>query len=110
MEKADLTQLADAVANARDLLRKYGDVYVAARLDTLLSRLTAGSTDAIQSALSEATGGMGSLRDRFLCPQNGDAIASSDVGTVNSLLDDHVREIEVCARAAATAIGIHLVG
>jgi hypothetical protein len=64
---------------------------------------------AISAALSEATGGMGSLRDRFLSADNGDDIGHDDVGPASQRLGFLVKQIERRARAAAAALGIELV-
>ena len=44
---------------------------------------------------------MGSLHDRYLCEQNGDAISSKDVEPVNILLGQLVAGIEARARLGA---------
>lgn len=68
-----------------------------------------GDASAIVSAVSEATGGSGSLKDRYLCGENGDAIASHEVASVNARLRALVEEVEQLARAAASAHDIRLV-
>jgi hypothetical protein len=106
VEDVETQSLSRAVAETRALLRKHGDTYVAARLAELEARLAAGDRDAVVSALTEATGGMGSLRDRILCPENGDRIRAGEVEAVNLRLAALVRRVETEARAAAAALGI----
>ena len=60
------------------------------------------------SAVSEATGSMGSLNDRYLCVENGDAIEAAEVGVVNARLSALVKEVEQQARAAAASHNIQL--
>lgn len=110
MESPELISLGETLVEARDLLRKYGDRYVSARLDDLVRRLALPDTTVVQSALSEATGSMGSLKDRWLCAANGDAIRTDEEWSVNRDLDVLVSEIERRSRVAAAACGIKLVG
>jgi len=56
-----LEDLAAAIEDVLDLLLSYGDSATAPRLPSLVGRLRGGDQSAIISALSEATGGMGSL-------------------------------------------------
>jgi hypothetical protein len=101
-------RLSRALAETRALLRKHGDTGPAARLKELERKLAAGETSAVEWALSEATGGMGSLRDRFLCAENGDRIDADEVEAVNEKLAGLVRRVEAEARSAAAALGIKL--
>jgi hypothetical protein len=73
-------------------------------MDALGTALDRGDMAAVSSALSEATGSMGSLRDRFLCVENGDDIQPDEVEPVNARLELLVKEVERRARAAAHAI------
>jgi hypothetical protein len=104
-----LEPLAEAVERAQHLLADYGDSATAPGLSGLIERLRSGDDSAVVSALSEATGSMGSLNDRWLCPENGDRISSSDVVAVNDRLSKLVRDIEIQARSVAAERGIHLV-
>jgi hypothetical protein len=70
-------------------------------MEELGRALDRGDMTAVPSALSEATGGMGSLRDRFLCVENGDDIRPDEVEPTNARLDLLVKEVERRARAAA---------
>jgi hypothetical protein len=78
-------------------------------MESLGTALDRGDMSAVSSALSEATGSMGSLRDRFLCVENGDDIPPNDVEPVNARLQLLVKEVESRARAAAAALGIELI-
>ena len=98
-----LAELAGSLLEAEDLLRAYGDKWVSERLARLRDRLAAGDFSAVASALSEATGSMGSLRDRVLTPTNGDDIAETDVERVNARLVALVETIRSRALAAQAA-------
>lgn len=105
----DLDALADALIQTRRLLQQHGDIYTAQRLQGLEGRLKNGDTSAIVSAVSEATGGMGSLNDRQLSVANGDAIQPHDVASANTRLRALVKEVEQRARQAAAAHDIRLI-
>jgi hypothetical protein len=81
-----LEDLKNALREARELLLRHGDKYVSARLADLELRLARGDMTAIQSALSEATGSMGSLSDRILYASNGDRIEPWEEPSVNEKL------------------------
>ena len=100
--------VAEAVAQARQLLVDYGDRVTATRLAALEEGLRRGDESALASVVSEATGGMGSLNDRWLCRENGDRIEQRETGTVNKRLTELVRNIETKARAVATERDIPL--
>jgi chemotaxis regulatin CheY-phosphate phosphatase CheZ len=108
MSLEKLEALADAIAKVCQLLSQHGDKWVVERMSELEARLMAGDQSAVVSAVSESTGSMGSLRDRFLCPENGDQIEPSDVNAVNERLSGFVREVEARARDAAAQLGIAL--
>ncbi|MEA3033348.1 MAG: hypothetical protein QOH86_1364 [Sphingomonadales bacterium] len=108
MNDSELVSLAEALREAGELLQKHGDRYTSERIKQAENRLRAGDTSAIVTAFSEATGGMGSLNDRYLCPQNDDAIGLQDVVPVNDRLSRLVREVERRARVAAAAHRIAL--
>lgn len=101
-------RLADAVERVRWFRFNYGDVGTTPRLVALADQLRAGDKSAIVGAISEATGGMCSLCDRYLCPENGDRLTGDEVETVNEELDKLVKNVEREARAAASEYGIAL--
>lgn len=90
--------LAEAVEQASDLLLVYGNSATCPRLVELAGRLRSGDNNAIISAISEATGGAGSLNDQTLCP-----------ATVDDQLREAIREIERLARSVACERGVALV-
>lgn len=96
--------LIAAIAAARDLLRRHGDTATAPRLDRLIQNLERGDEGAVRWALSEATGSMGSLNDRYLCAANGDDIHDEERAVVNARLRELVRRVEEEARAAGGAL------
>jgi hypothetical protein len=100
--------VAEAIDRVRQLLLDYGDEFTVPRLATLSDRLRNGDKTAIVSAVSEATGGMGSLNDRYLCRENDDKIEPHEVYAVNVRLTSFVKDVETTARAAAAANGIRL--
>ena len=104
----DLSALIDALSRTRALLSRYGDTWVAGRLAELETRLATGDVSAVESAVSEATGGMGSLNDRRLSTANGDRVEAADEHEVNVQLRSLVRETERAARAAAAQLGLSL--
>lgn len=108
MPSTNLYPLAEALARTRGLLQQHGDTFTAKRLHELEGRLNRGDTNAIVSALSEATGGMGSLSDRFLSVENGDDIEPHQVAAANAALRALVEEVEQRGRAAAAAHDISL--
>lgn len=108
MLKPETVSLARALAETRDLLHRYGDKWTFPRLEDLEKRLRCGDTMAIEMAISEATGGMGALRDRYLAVENGDTIRPDEMEAVNRQLHALVAEIERSARVAAAALGIEL--
>ncbi len=105
----DFEAVAEAVERVRQLLLDYGDEFTAPRLAALSDRIRSGDRTAIVSAVSEATGGMGSLHDRYLHAENGDKIAAHELHTVNNRLTNLVKEMEAAARAAAIANDIQLI-
>jgi ubiquinone biosynthesis protein UbiJ len=100
--------LIATLAQTSELLRRHGDSSIAARLQELETRLVRGDWTAVQSAVTEATGSMGSLRDRWLSVANGDAITHDQEQAVNAQLDALVKGVERTAREAAEAIGFQL--
>jgi hypothetical protein len=104
----ELEPVANAVEQVRRLLLDYGDTSTAPRLVQLEDRLRNGDKTALVTAVSESTGGMGSLNDRYLCRENGDKIASHEIISVNKRLSEMVKAIELAARSAAHERGIRL--
>ena len=103
---SSLQPLMDALRQARELLREHGDRMKSTRLHDLEARLSAGDRNAIEGALSEATGGAGSLRDTWLSVAGEDADAEN---AVNAELDALIAEVERSARAAAAELGVKLI-
>jgi hypothetical protein len=104
-----LRSLAETIEQASELLTRYGDKFTAPRLLKLSVRLRQGDESAVLSALSESTGGMGSLNDRVFCRENGDLIDVNDIGLANGQLRRLVHDIEVAARLAAATCGLRTV-
>lgn len=101
-------RVAEAVERVRWFLFSYGDLHITSRLVALADDLRARDRNAVVSAISETTGGMGSLRDRYICPENGDKLASEEVEAVNEKLNQLITTVEREARAAAAEYGITL--
>ncbi|MBO9558511.1 MAG: hypothetical protein J7515_07980 [Caulobacter sp.] len=78
--------LQSTVTEILDLLISHGDAYVVERLRAYRDRLEAGDPSVVQSLRSEATGSMGSLRDRYLSASNGDYITATEQEAVNARL------------------------
>ena len=94
----DLGVLAEAVEQARDLLLACGYGSTATRMSELAARLRTGDERAIVSAVSETTGGMGSLNDQVLYP-----------AATNGQFRSVVSDVERLARLAAAKRSISLV-
>jgi len=90
--------LAEVVEQASRLLHLHRNSTACPRLVELAARLRSGDNNAIISAISEATGGAGSLNDQTLCP-----------ATVDDQLREAIREIERLARSVACERGVALV-
>lgn len=97
----EIEGLIRAIAMARIFLEKHGYALVPQRLGELETRLTGGDNGAVISAISEATGSAGSLRDVVL--------SAPDYEAANARLDALVREVEGAAREAAARLGLHVV-
>ena len=108
MPGKELELLAQALAASHRLLSRYGDKWVSKRLRRLEDRAREGDLGAIQSAISESTGGMGSFNDRILSRSNRDAIAKQEEPAANAELRACVERVEKAAREAAAAHGIAL--
>jgi hypothetical protein len=101
--------VADGVDQVRRHLTRYGDSHVSSRLAELAERLRSGDNSAVVAVVGEATGGMGSLRDRYISPANGDRIAPDEVEAATRRLDELVETMEREARAAADKHRIALI-
>jgi len=108
--KLEVDALMAALAQTRRLLRQHGEKFASARLEELEARLARGDWTAVQDAVSEAMGGMGSLRDRILSAINGDEITRDEEPAVNARLEGLVRRVEATARDAAAVLGVGLIG
>lgn len=98
--------LAQALAKVRILLQECGYAWPD-RLAKLEARLARGDKDAVVTALSEATGSAGSLRDVVIYAADGDAMKF--VPEANERFDILVRDVESTAREAAEWLGLQLV-
>ena len=78
----ELTSVLDDLAN---ILESHGDQYWVQWIRSDASKIKAGDIEGIRHLLT-AYGGMGSLNDRYLCPQNGDRISEADTISVNAIL------------------------
>jgi hypothetical protein len=95
-----LEALRVTVAEIVGVLVAHGEKHVSVRLKGDDQRLAASDLTAIQSLLSEATGSMGSLRDRYLSASNGDQISPSNEAAVNARLLALIQRLEHEALAA----------
>jgi nucleoside-diphosphate-sugar epimerase len=93
-------ELIATVAEILDLLTAHGDVYVVDRLRDYRDQLERQHFNVVRTLLSEATGSMGSLRDRYLCVDNGDRITEAEQEPVNARLGELVVRLAEQARAA----------
>ena len=93
----EVENLAEALARCRCFLVEHDERYISARLEASERGLTREDLTAIVSAVSEATGGMGSLNDYVVGSPHLDA-----------RLRGLVLEVERRARAAAAAERIDL--
>jgi hypothetical protein len=91
-------ELQATVTEILDLLTAHGDVYVVKRLREYGGRLEKRDPSVIPTLLSEATGSMGSLRDRYLCASNGDRITDTEQEAVNAKLGALVERLAHQAR------------
>jgi predicted acetyltransferase len=99
-----IEELRTAIVEAERFLRHYGDIHLVQRLRDLDLRLAAGDLRAVQGALSESTGSMGSLNDRILTPANGDPIEESDVPALNARLRILIAAVAQRAKAARASM------
>ena len=87
-----------SLTQARLYLVQNGENHASVRLSELEARLARDDTSAIVSAVSEATGGMGSLNDVVLGHTH-----------LDNSLRALVADVERNARSAAHCLDIHLV-
>lgn len=96
--EAHAVALVRALAATCSLLRLYGEDFWADRLDRDRQGVERGERHALDHVLA-AFGGMGSLNDLVLHPQNGHAVSPADVEPLNATLMHHVGDIASHARA-----------
>jgi len=99
---AVIAALIEATSDVRSLLLAHGEKHISARLLNLERDLAAGDRRAVRSAVSETTGGMGSLNDRILAASNGDQIERWRERSINVKLRrliDTMRERANAARS-----------
>ena len=96
-------ELQATVAEILDLLAAHGDTYVVKRLREYQDRLEKRDPGVVRTLLSEATGSMGSLQDRYLCASNGDRITEAERGPVNARLSALVARLAQQARPVRTS-------
>jgi len=85
--------LQATVAEILELLIAHDDTYVVDRLQAYQLKLQAGDESVISTLRYEANGGMGSLRDRYLCAGNGDRITQEEQEAVNTRLGSLVERL-----------------
>jgi len=107
MQGRPLGDLVNALGEARRFLENYGYQHVVNRLITLEKQAERGDASCAITAVSEATGGMGSLKDIYLYPGVDGPIP--DPEDTNRRLQALIRNIEHHARAVAASNGIKLV-
>jgi len=73
------------------LLRSHGEEHWSYWLERDAELIRHGDRGGVEHLLS-AYGGMGSLNDIYLCPENGSRILARDVGTVNQQLQGLLSE------------------
>ena len=91
-------QLSQAINEAIDLLRAFGESFWASRLEEGRAKVEAYGGNGLDSILG-LFGGMGSFNDLVLHPMNGHATSASDLGAANERLWDLRNAIYVPAKA-----------
>jgi uncharacterized protein DUF6966 len=81
----DASELEATLEEIVELLLAHGEKHWRAWLARDLDLIRAGDLYGVEHLLS-AYGGMGSFTDLFLCPENGHAIARSEVDSANDTL------------------------
>lgn len=102
--KRELIPVMEALDRVKSLLIEHGDVSVSGRLADLGVRLRRDDITALKSIITEATGGMGSLQDRYLTPLNNDTLDEGETLEVNRLLQELIRNLENEARRATSEL------
>ena len=95
-------EIQATVTEILDLLIAHGDIYVVDRLRAYRDRLERQDFSVVPTLRSEATGSMGSLRDRYLCSSNGDRITETEREGVNARLGALVAQLAEQTRPART--------
>lgn len=80
-----IARLLETIEAATSLLRRYSVEFWAKWLDDDATRIRDRDVRGLEHLLS-AYGGMGSLNDVYICPENGHPIAAEEVGAVNKQL------------------------
>lgn len=99
---ASLAPLLDEIAA---LLRAHGETHWSAWLAGDAARIREGDPEGLLHFLS-AFGGMGSLTDLVLCPENGHRIARAEVDAVNGRLRKLLDRAASLARQAKRENGL----
>ncbi len=99
-----ISALDIALADSVLFLREHGERHVSGRLAATRLRLEGGDLDAIQTALIEATGSMGSFRDLILSARNGHAVSADQELLANARLASLVTRVYDTAREALSAV------
>ncbi len=90
-------QLADAVTDTIVLLQKYEVSVWADRLDEINHRIIQRWPEG-PALLLELYGGMGSLNDVYLCPENNHKIRNENVQDVNQMLSQLTSKMYALAK------------
>lgn len=80
-----IARLLETIEAASSLLRRYGVEFWAKWLADDATRIRSRDFQGLEHLLS-AYGGMGSLNDVYICPENGHPVAAEDVAAVNKQL------------------------
>ena len=86
MPPTDSATLADALEDLSSLLRRYGEVDWASKIDDDLFFVRKSDSYGANRFLTYF-GGMGSLNDIFLCNANGHPVAPSEEADLNARLE-----------------------
>ncbi|HEV7927417.1 MAG TPA: hypothetical protein VGR14_18845 [Verrucomicrobiae bacterium] len=96
--KSKTQALLEYLDEMATILESHGEQHWSQWIRGDAARLRRGDMSGVQHFLS-AFGGMGSLNDRFLCPENSDQITKADVASVNARLSETRSEAWSLARA-----------
>lgn len=97
---ADIETLSGRLEAISAMLTSFGEKHWAAWLADDARRLRAGDPAALEHFLS-AFGGMGSINDLYICPQNGHRIDEADVQASNEQLRRALSDVWELARIKA---------